>query len=347
MSAANEARWATPGRVALLAFIVLLVFGVLRALVVARTVILLGFLAVVLATVLRFPIDFLSRRLRRTGAVILTLVTLVGALVATGFLVAPRLQYQLEQLPGEIADARERVEHWWLSQTGDPGAATRRLVRQAPAQAVQHALPIAFNAVEVASAAVAMTVLAFFLAAEGDRMRRSLVRLVPRPYEADFEACWHRAGAALRHWTGGIVVSMTLMGLLTWIGLWIAGVETPFLLGVVTFFGTFVPYVGAILSALPGLAVALSQSPQRMFWALVVYLVVHHVEGYLVQPLVMRRAARLKPALLLFWQAVMGAVFGVAGVVVATPLLAVVYALVEYAWIERALGKPPAPARAG
>ena len=344
MSAANDTRWATPHRVALLAFIVLAVFGVLRALVVARTVLLLGFLAVVLATVLRFPIDFLSRRLRRPGAVILTLLAFVGGLVAIGFLVAPRVQMQLEQLPGEIANARDRIEQWWLMRTGDPGAAARKIVGQAPAQAVKHALPIAFNAVEAVSAMVAMIVLAFFLAAEGDRLRTAMCRLVPPAYERDFEICWHRAGSALRHWTRGILISMTIMGVLTGVGLWIAGVEAPFLLGLVTFFGTFVPYVGAITSALPGLAVALSQSPERMFWALVVYVVVHHVEGYLVQPLVMRRAARLQPALLLVWEALMGAVFGVAGIVVATPLLAVVYALVGYAWVERTLGRPPAPA---
>ncbi|MFI5290427.1 MAG: AI-2E family transporter [Polyangia bacterium] len=341
MTGPNGGRWPTPRRAALLTIVVVLVFGILRALVVARTVLLLGFLAVVLATVLRFPIDLLSRWIKRGIAVLITFAAFVGLLVAIGFLVAPRLQSQLEQLPGEIASARDQIADWWLKKTGDPGAAAQKLARQAPEQAVQHALPIAYSAAEMVSAAVGITVLAFFLAAEGDDVRRSLCRLVPLKYEQDFEAGWRRAGAALRHWTVGIAVSMTIMGVLTGLGLWIAGVRTPFLLGLVTFFGTFIPYLGALASAIPGLAVALSQSPRRMFWALIVYLLVHHVEGYVVQPMVMRRAARLTPSLLLLWEAVMGAVFGLAGVVVATPLLAVVYALVQYGWIERALGRVP------
>lgn len=342
MTDESGGRWPTPRRIALLTFVVVLVFGVLHALVVARTVLLLAFLAVVLATVLRFPIDLLSRWLARGIAVLITFVAVLGLLVALGFLVAPRLQSQLDQLPGEIASARDQIADWWLKKTGDPGAAARNLARQAPEQAVKHALPIAYSAAEMASAAVGITVLAFFLAAEGDDVRRSLCRLVPPEYEQDFEAGYHRAGLALRHWTVGILVSMTIMGVLTGIGLWIAGVRTPFLLGLVTFFGTFIPYLGAIASAIPGLAVALSESPRRMVWALVVYLLVHHVEGYIVQPMVMRRAARLTPSLLLLWEAVMGAVFGLAGVVVATPLLAVVCALTQYGWIERALGRAPA-----
>jgi len=68
---------------------------------------------------------------------------------------------------------------------------------------------------------------------------------------------------------------------------------------------------------------------------------VHLVEGYLVEPLVMRRAVDLRPALLLVGQGLFGAIFGLMGTVVATPLIVCMQELTEYLWVERRLGKDP------
>ena len=145
-------------------------------------------------------------------------------------------------------------------------------------------------------------------------------------------------------WAGqrAILISMSIMGTLTAIGLRVAGVDGWATLALLTFLGTFIPYAGALASALPGLAVALADSPRRFGYALLVYLAVHFVEGYVVEPMVMKRAARLRPALLLFFQLLAGAVFGVLGVIVATPLLACAQVAVDYLYVERALGKRPA-----
>ena len=101
------------------------------------------------------------------------------------------------------------------------------------------------------------------------------------------------------------------------------------------------PYVGAVSSSVPGLLVGLSQSPHHFFLALGVYVGVHVIEGYVVQPYVMRRAVEANPALLLFFQALMGALFGLLGLMVAMPLLTVLQITVTTLWIERRLHKKP------
>lgn len=67
----------------------------------------------------------------------------------------------------------------------------------------------------------------------------------------------------------------------------------------------------------------------------------HLVEGYVVSPLIMKRAVELRPGALLFWQLLAGAVFGLLGIVVATPLLACAKVAVGYSYVERRLGKDP------
>jgi predicted PurR-regulated permease PerM len=134
---------------------------------------------------------------------------------------------------------------------------------------------------------------------------------------------------------------MFLVGTVTAVGLLLAGIQGWALLGVLTFLGTFVPYIGAVSSAVPGLLVGLSQSPDHFFLALGVYVGVHVIEGYLVQPVVMRRAVKANPALLLFFQALMGTLFGLLGLMLATPLLTVIQIVVTTLWIERRLHKTP------
>jgi predicted PurR-regulated permease PerM len=178
-------------------------------------------------------------------------------------------------------------------------------------------------------------VLAAFLVYRPDTYRHGLRQLFPARRQPVFDELWDRLRNALRHWVGGILVSMTIMGTLCAVGLLLVGIRDWLILGTLTFLGTFVPYLGAVASAVPGLLAALAQSPHHLLLAAAVYLGVHVVEGYIVQPAVMRRAVELNPALLLFGQGVLGAVFGVLGIVVATPLLVCAQVAVQYLWIER------------
>jgi len=199
----------------------------------------------------------------------------------------------------------------------------------------------AARVVELISTFVLLVVLAAFLVYRPSLYERGIRAMLPRSLEADFDELWDRLGQGLRGWVGGTVVAMCLVGSVTALGLLACGIQGWALLGLLTFFGTFVPYVGAVSSSVPGLLVGLSQSPQHFFMALGVYVGVHVIEGYLVQPLVMRRAIEANPALLLFFQAVMGAVFGFLGLIVATPLLTVLQIVVTTVWIEGRLHKKP------
>ncbi|HWE31776.1 MAG TPA: AI-2E family transporter [Polyangia bacterium] len=335
MDARPDDRW-TSARVVKFTALVILVGAVARAIVAARVPLLMSFLAVVLSVVLCFPIDWFSRRMPRWLALLLTIVLFAAIVVGLGWWVFPIVRGQLSQLPQALTSARKRLAPF-LATVGMGGAQSSAAAAQDPAKTVERALPIAYSTFEVATAVVFVVVLAFFLASGRDGLHRGIRRMVPREHQPFFDEWWDRLRTTLRHWTGGIVVAMTIMGTVTGISLWIAGISSPLLLGVITFFGTFVPYVGAVASAIPGLAVGLSQSPRHFWYAIAIYVIVHHVEGYLVQPFIMRRAVDLKPALLLCWEAVAAAVFGIPGIIVATPLLACIQVTVEDLWIDRTL----------
>ena len=318
----------------------------------AQNVFLLGFLAILLAAIFCFPVGWLSRVMPRAAAVVLTVLLtfgLVGGMVA---IAAPVVVDQGKQLVDGLPDAARKAEAWLRRAQRDRtvrqltnGKDVAGMMKAKVPQAVETVATLTPKAlghvVELISTFVLLIVLAAFLVHRPSLYERGIRSMLPHSFEPAFDELWTRLGTGLRGWVGGTVVAMFLMGSVTAVGLFFAGIEGWGLLGVLTFFGTFVPYVGAVSSSVPGLLIGLSQSPHHFALALAVYLGVHVIEGYLVQPYVMRRAVEANPALLLFFQAIMGALFGLLGLMVATPLLTVIQIIVATLWIERRLHKTP------
>ena len=317
----------------------------LAALWLAREIVLLAFLGVLIGVVFSFPVGWLSRVMPRGVALLIVLLALVGAAVGVAALAAPTLEREIDQLRESAPRAIEKAQGWVRSVqsatgTGQgKGGGTAQKAPEVAAKVGEKAVPALLAVVSGITSIVLVIVLGAFLVYQPDVYRRGIRLMVPREREAVFDEGWQRTGQGLRKWVGGIVVSMTLMGTLTAVALALVGIDEWLLLGALTFLGTFVPYVGAVASAVPGLLAGLAQSPRHFALAGVVYVGVHLVEGYLVEPLVMKRAVEIRPALLLVGQGAFGAVFGLMGIVVATPTLVCIQVLTQYLWIERRLGK--------
>ena len=309
----------------------------------ARDMLLLAFLGILIGVVLSFPVNFLARHMKRGFAVLLVLVVILaatGGVVAFGALkIAKEAGAVREQAQHAIQSAREKIAE--LRSAGQPQQQKKQQQQQpqAPAGAEEKAVKGVLGIFEAITAMVLVLVLGLFLVSEPGSYVKGLRLVVPGRYEEIFDTSFEKLSTSLRKWVGGIVLSMTIMGTLTTVGLLVAGIKGWFVLGLLTFFATFVPYVGAIASAIPGLLVAGAQDSRHLAYAFAVYGAVHVVEGYLVEPLVMKRAVKLPPALLLVWQGFFGAVFGLVGTIVATPVLVCVQTLTQHLWVERRLGK--------
>jgi predicted PurR-regulated permease PerM len=95
------------------------------------------------------------------------------------------------------------------------------------------------------------------------------------------------------------------------------------LLGLITGLLAFIPNIGAIISGVLMVAVGFSAGPNEGLFAIFVYFFVQNVDGYLVIPYIARRTVDLAPAIVLGMQLLMGALFGILGVLFADPILAV------------------------
>jgi predicted PurR-regulated permease PerM len=147
-------------------------------------------------------------------------------------------------------------------------------------------------------------------------------------------------GAALQWWLAGQFIAMAVVGVITTTGLLLIGAPLPISLGITAALLTFVPYVGAIISAIPAVLLALTQSGEMVMYVIVVYLIAHIIEGYIVVPLVQHKLVFLPPAMILAMQFLMELLAGTVGVTLGTPLMVVAMVLIKELYFKQDWTEP-------
>ena len=190
---------------------------------------------------------------------------------------------------------------------------------------------------------IAMIVIGIFLASEPRLYDRGIAWMLPLRARTGFYRIAEHAGFTLRRLLFGRLIGMIFEGLVTWMLLLIGGINMAALLGLLTGVLAFIPNIGAIISGILMVAVGFSTGPDHGLWAVFVYFFVHNLEGYVVLPFVARRTVDLAPAVLLAMQLLMGALFGILGVLFADPILATLkVVLIDLSHREAAReGDPP------
>ncbi|HEX6742523.1 MAG TPA: AI-2E family transporter [Sphingomicrobium sp.] len=185
------------------------------------------------------------------------------------------------------------------------------------------------SAIGAITSVVAMIVIGIFLAAEPRIYDRGIAWMLPLRHRAGFYRIADHVGFTLRRLLFGRLVGMMFEGFFTWFMLayvsrifGLGPIPMAALLGLVTGVLAFIPNIGAITSGVLMVAVGFSAGPQQGIYAIAVYFFVQNIDGYLVVPYIARRTVDLAPAVVLAMQLLMGALFGILGVLFADPILA-------------------------
>ncbi|MDE2434942.1 MAG: AI-2E family transporter [Sphingomonadales bacterium] len=173
-------------------------------------------------------------------------------------------------------------------------------------------------------------VLGIYFVLEPDLYRRGFAWLLPRNERAHFEMVAGIMGKTLRRLLAGRLLGMAIEGVSTWILLAIYGVPMAALLGLLTGLLAFLPNIGAPISGSLMILVGFSGGTSMGVFCIIVYVVVQTVDGNIIVPMVAKKTADLAPALVLGTQLIMGALFGILGLALADPLVAMIKILLEH-----------------
>ena len=180
-----------------------------------------------------------------------------------------------------------------------------------------------------------------FLALDPGLYARGITRLFPPDRRATVADALDHAGDTLQRWLLGQLISMSAIGLMTLTGLLIMGYPLAIPLALLAALLAFVPNLGPLLTYVPIVLAGLPEGFGTVAVGVAVYAVAQAVESYVLTPLVQKRMVSLPPALILFAQVLGGLVFGVWGVALATPIVAVARVWIERYYVRAGLEDAP------
>ena len=301
-----------------------------------------GLLAVFLSGLATELVKRLS--MPRGGALLTVVVGLIVLFVGIGFLVGPRLAEQANQMAKLLPKASERIaqalsDYPWAEQFVRRAPDPKQMLSTGGSGGfVSGVAGAASTAARVLTNALIVIVLGLYFSFNPRLYTQGAVRLIPRSHRERTSEVISAIGHTLRWWLVGRGASMAVVGVLTGAGLFIAGVPLAFTLGLIAALLSFVPYIGPIASAVPALLIALTVSPTKALYVIIVYAVVQFLESYLITPLIQEQAVSIPPALLISAQVIAGVLAGILGVLLATPMAVALVVVVQMLYVEDMLG---------
>jgi predicted PurR-regulated permease PerM len=303
--------------------------------------VLVVFLAILIAIMLRGVSDWLAHHtgLPRHAMLAVVAVGAAAALLGLAYYIGPRLVSEGETLASQL---QSQVDHLRAAYGNTPWG-----------KALLHALPpeqggqshlasvagtVATSTLGGLATAVVLIVTALYFAISPGLYVRGFLRLIPIPHRRRARHVLLDMGRTLKWWSLGQTIDMAVVGVLTGVGLLLLGVPLALALGVLAGLFTFVPYFGAIAAAVPAVLVALSLGWQTALWVALLFLGCHAIEGYVISPLVQRSTVDLPPAVTILSMTVLGTIFGPMGIVLGTPAAAALLVLVREVYVGDVLG---------
>ena len=167
-------------------------------------------------------------------------------------------------------------------------------------------------------------------AAQPSVYRNGLLFMAPARHRARATVIVDRISDTLERWLIAQIITMFVVFLVTWIGLAIIGIPGSFILGIQAGLLTFIPTVGALIGGLIVVLASLASGWVAAASSLVLFLGVHALESYILTPILQRQALEIPPATLFAFQILLGVVFGIWGLALALPLMAIVKVMIDY-----------------
>lgn len=311
-------------------------------------VLLLLFLSTLIAVGLRGVSDLLEKYtpLGDKTALALVILGVLGFIVGALTFIGPRLAEQFAQLNSMIPDALQRLETQLGQYTwGQP------LAEQIPS-AVQLGQQVVFggsdniftritgvvsSALSIVSLMLIVLFSTLYLAVEPSSYVSNFLRLVPLNRRDRVHETLQGVASSLRQWLFTRLVSMALVGTLTFIGLSVLGMPLTLSLALLAALGAFIPTFGPIIALVPAVLIALTQSPQQALYVTVLYLGIQLVDNYFVSPILQKNMLYLPPAYIIATQLLFGVIAGPFGLVLAAPLAATIVVVVRMLYVEDVL----------
>ncbi|MBO9713016.1 AI-2E family transporter [Sphingomonas sp.] len=277
------------------------------------------------ARLLGRALPFLPRGVRLLMVVLLVIAFIGGTFYLTGVQIAA----QFEQLRATLEAQANQLINYASSLGLMPDRSGLAGLLQQGLGSIGRLTSAVGSVVGTVASLIMVVVIGLFVAMEPRLYERGLQWMVPLGARDEFAVTLGRMARTMRMLLAGRLLGMLVEGILIWFFLSMAGVPMALVLGLITGILAFIPNIGAFVSGVLMVAVGFSAGHEQGIWAIIIYFGVQNFDGYVVIPLVAKRTVDMPPALTLSSQILASTLFGVIGLALADPMVAMIKVALE------------------
>jgi len=174
-----------------------------------------------------------------------------------------------------------------------------------------------------------MIALAAFFAGNPGEYREFILRFIPPKKQNMFLTTSQEIEVSLKHWLVGTFLAILFVGGFMTFFYWIIDLDYFIIFGIAAGFLEIIPYIGPMLGALAPLLYALIQTPEKVIWIIIIYMLIQFVESYFFLPFIMRKQVNLPPAISVLAIIIFGKLLGFLGILIGVPLATTVIIMAE------------------
>ncbi|MGJ3649289.1 AI-2E family transporter [Sphingomonas sp. GlSt437] len=265
----------------------------------------------------------------RSWRLMIVVLLAISFIAGTVYLAGVQITAQFAQLQVTLVNQATRLIGWASAHGIMPGSADIKDMAQQALGSFGKVTAFLGSAVGAVASVLMVLVIGLFVAIEPRLYDRGLQWLVPQDMRGEFAITIDRMAHTMRRLLAGRLIGMLVEGILIWGMLWVGGVPMALLLGILAGMLAFIPNIGAIVTGVLMVAVGFSAGLNTGYWAIATYFVVQNFDGYVVIPMVAKRTVDMPPALTLSSQILASTLFGVFGLALADPMVAMIKVALE------------------
>lgn len=305
-----------------------------------RNVILILLFSIIIASAVSPFADWLEKkRVPRLLGVLLLYLSFFGLVVFLLSLIVPFVTVQIgeitQALPkfiASISGALERAQQTTTSRYFDLLSEIQNVLDsfseflQATSQS---ALNIIINIFGGVFSFAAVIVISFYLSVMRQGIASFLSSVVPEKYEDYVIGLWKRTERKVGRWFQGQLLLALSVGLMVFVGLSLFNIKYALILGLIAMIFEVIPIVGPVISAIPGVILAFSQSPTLGLWVLTFYIIVQQLESHVIAPLILGKSLGLNPITVIIAILIGAKLAGILGIILSVPVAVVIVEILD------------------
>ena len=277
-------------------------------------------------------------------SVLLVVLLLAGVIAGTIWFLAPTVSQQAEELAKALPQALERLKtsisetSWGQRLLQGMPQEPSKLV-SSPKDVLARLTGIFSSTLGILANLVIVLITGIYLAANPASYKNGIVKLFTPAYRPRLHQVLDQCYDTLRNWLLSRTITMLVVGITTGIGLALLRIPLPVVLAIIAALLNFIPNLGPYIALIPALLLAYLQGPDKALYVFLLYMGVQSLEGYILTPILDKKFVSTPPALLLFGQVLLGILVGLAGIILVSPLIAVLLVIVNELYIKDYLEK--------